>query len=591
MLSNYSIKKMIPRLVIAAILVNVSFYLAAAAVDVSNLLGYNLIRLFDSVSIAESGQLGGTSNLWTEVVSNILLIGVGVALIVLVIAAPAVLLALGLVVLILIARKALILLLVVIAPIAFVAWLLPNTEDWFKKWWKMFFALLMVFPIIALVFGASQLASDILIAAAQGETETGKTETDYMMLVAGLATAALPLFAIPSLLKGAIAAAGTIGGKLQGIADRTQGNAMNTAKKRASDAAGNVRKDIGSRWKIAANSDRGIVGGKLGGVTRWNTRRRKLREAREGAANRAETVRYSEEVANSERLQRKAAGGVFADDAAITRAAAQATQVGFKQFDEDVDAYKTTLTSMSNDDLVKKLASGEGSAEYQSAVAGTIMSRDHRDSHIAALRIMGGRAREAEAAGDKTAMKVITDVEKQMSHDMKDKPWALGDQAAGQLQNGTYGYSESHTGEKQEQLGDIDAEMKDRVLKKLSTQSLANMNPDELKAIYRMADNTQPGGAKLSEAAIANLTQKISDIRVSRYKDDIKPEAQVLFDEIQKQHGNPPPTSARPTAQSAAGQQSANTPVTQPQTQQTNQPPTQPQNNQGDSGTLDINHG
>ena len=105
-----------------------------------------------------------------------------------------------------------------------------------------------------------------------------------------------------------------------------------------------------------------------------------------------------------------------------------------------------------------------------------------------------------------------------------------------------------------------------------------------------MADNTQPGGAKLSKAAIANLTQKISDIRTSRYKDDIKPEAQVWFDAIQEQHGNPPPTSARPTAQSAAGQQSANTPVTQPQTQQTNQPPTQPQNNQGDSGTLDINH-
>lgn len=42
------------------------------------------------------------------------------------------------------------------------AYLLPNTEQWFTKWRKTFVALLIVFPVIGVLYGASTLASDVV---------------------------------------------------------------------------------------------------------------------------------------------------------------------------------------------------------------------------------------------------------------------------------------------------------------------------------------------------------------------------------------------------------------------------------------------
>ncbi|MEO7904841.1 MAG: hypothetical protein ABIR91_03550, partial [Candidatus Saccharimonadales bacterium] len=41
-MSNYGIKKLLPRIIIAAILVNVSYWICAIAIDLSNILGYSL---------------------------------------------------------------------------------------------------------------------------------------------------------------------------------------------------------------------------------------------------------------------------------------------------------------------------------------------------------------------------------------------------------------------------------------------------------------------------------------------------------------------------------------------------------------------
>lgn len=452
MLSNYSIKKMIPRLVIAAILVNVSFYLAAAAVDISNLLGYNLIRLFDTISIAESGQLGGTSNLWTEVVGNILLIGVGVALIVLVIAAPTVLLALGLVVLILIARKALILLLVVIAPVAFVAWLLPNTEEWFKKWWKMFFALLMVFPIIALVFGASKLASDILIAAAKGDTET-----DYMMLVAGLATAALPLFAVPSLLKGAIAAAGTVGGKLQGYADRAQGNAMNTAKQKGKQAY-----------------DSSIPGQFM----KYRAGEKKRRTAM------AQSGRYKgwrPDLRLKSKIAQKTLPRMGAFGETVTSAGADLED---KIWDEKVgNQQKLMVQEGHDDDTLHEMAtntSGKYTQEQSAAAAGLVMKNGSMES-IQRLHDSVEAMGDTDRAGG---------IRKQMIHDMNRTPFGYGASDIAAMKRG------KATGK-----GNYSNMIRQRASNKLSDSKWASMDPADQKRLVDLAEAGQ-----LDDLQLQNLT-------------------------------------------------------------------------------------
>jgi hypothetical protein len=72
----------------------------------------------------------------------------------------------------------------------------------------------LVFPIIAVVFGASGLAAKILNASA-GD--------DKLLQVIAMGVAVVPLFAVPSLLKGSMNAAGSIGTKLAGISSKANG--------------------------------------------------------------------------------------------------------------------------------------------------------------------------------------------------------------------------------------------------------------------------------------------------------------------------------------------------------------------------------
>lgn len=219
--SNYGVKKMLPRLVIAAILVNISFFVCQVAVDLSNILGYSLKSLFDSIGTliqpagTVSGDATGNGIGIAAIVAAVLVGGVTLLFSITVPIVLAVVLALLMIVLILLGRTALIILLLIISPLAFVAYLLPNTEDWFKKWYKLFFSLLLLFPIIAVVFGASGLAGKIIYDSASG---------DMIRQLMGVGVAAIPLFVVPSLLKGALNATGQLGAKLSGLANKAGGN-------------------------------------------------------------------------------------------------------------------------------------------------------------------------------------------------------------------------------------------------------------------------------------------------------------------------------------------------------------------------------
>lgn len=224
-LNNYGIKRMLPRLIIAAILVNLSFVLCLVAVDVSNIVGSSAAGLFDSIGAdiqSANTSSAAAPNGWDGAVTAILIAGMGVGLVILIILAPSVLLILAAIWLILMARQAFIILLIVISPLAFVAYLLPNTEQWFKKWWKMFSTLLLLFPIIAVVFGAASLASLITFEVADKD--------DQSMAIIALGIQAIPLFAVPVLLKGAMSAAGGLGAKLQSLTDRAQKGSISNSR-------------------------------------------------------------------------------------------------------------------------------------------------------------------------------------------------------------------------------------------------------------------------------------------------------------------------------------------------------------------------
>jgi hypothetical protein len=278
--SNYGIKKMLPKLVVAAILVNVSYYLCAIAVDLSNILGSSTKLLFDSVSkgvVATNnatlldktfsgadggnlfGILTGTIIATAAGASVALYAGLSILLPVLISALAAIVT----VVLVLTLRQALIILLIVVSPLAFVALLLPNTEGLFKKWRSLLTTLLLMFPIIAGIFGASALAGKIVMSS----------DGNILVQVMGAGITIIPLFITPVVMK----AAGGLLNRFGGIVNNPNRGPFDLMRKRAG-----AYRDMRQNERRSAALTGGSVFG--GGQFRRETRRNYRNKASEDAA-------------------------------------------------------------------------------------------------------------------------------------------------------------------------------------------------------------------------------------------------------------------------------------------------------------------
>ena len=237
--SNYGIKKILPRLIIGALLVNLSFYICRLAVDLSNILGFSLKGVLEGAASGVSTQSAEVGTFNTIIIDGLALVGIGL-FIFLAVSIPtimALLLALLVVLVILIVRQAVVILLIAISPLAFAAWLLPNTENLFKKWVSMLRGLLIVFPVISLLYGAGKLAGAVLTAVGTDDPNNPK-ET---MQVAALAASILPLGATPFVLQSSLNSLGNIGAKIGRMGanahSRFAGNAKGTAKRRIDNSA------------------------------------------------------------------------------------------------------------------------------------------------------------------------------------------------------------------------------------------------------------------------------------------------------------------------------------------------------------------
>ena len=233
-ISNYGVKKMLPRLVIAAVLVNLSFTICAILLDLSNIAGYAFQDAFMGIenTIATVGE-NTTTWTWSEIISTALSNGalaVGAGYVVsialttelLPMLVPAAVLAgltLLLILLIMAARQALIIILIIVSPLAFVCYLLPGTEKWFKKWRDLFLTMLVFFPAFAVVFGGAQLAGILIIQNATGSNAA-------IMHVLGMLVQIIPLAITPLIMKfsGGVLGkfAGFVNDKNKGLYDRSK---------------------------------------------------------------------------------------------------------------------------------------------------------------------------------------------------------------------------------------------------------------------------------------------------------------------------------------------------------------------------------
>lgn len=383
-ISNYGLKKMFPRLIAVAILVNISFLVCQVSVDLSNIFGYSIKDVLnpvsgfikissDSVSTNSAKVIGGR-------IAVILAGAAGAGILLLAISLPvvlAVVLALLMTVLILIARTALIVILTFLSPLAFAAYLLPNTEFLFKKWWKLYSSLLLVFPVISLLFGGGSIAAYILNAV---------DSTDGWMGLVAIGAAVLPLFAVPVILQNSMKAMGGIGAKLSGWSARAGANIGQKVK---------TDSKLGTGWSESMN---------------YRHQQRSLRYA-QGRGNFA-SGKFGQSRLG--RLGYSVLGGHNYQQYVTTRGTALADA----EFENDVKAAESYQQGKSSNDRMMIATGSKSSEAEQVAAVRYMMKNGSYDERKSILQYVGSGAGESLKKNKKE--KVLTAI--------NDGYYASGDQ-------------------------------------------------------------------------------------------------------------------------------------------------------------------
>ncbi|AJA06678.1 hypothetical protein TM7x_00055 [Candidatus Nanosynbacter lyticus] len=381
-ISNYGIKKMLPRLVIAAVLVNLSFTFCAILLDLSNVTGYAFQDAFMGIknTISTVGENTGVGWTWSEVIVMILSNGALAGGVVATVAMGAELLPLALsalvgiglvlllVLLIMAARQALIVILIIISPLAFVCYLLPGTEKWFKKWRDLFLTMLVFFPAFAVIFGGAQLAGIIIIQNATGAN-------GGIMQILGMAVQVIPLALTPIILK----LSGGVLGKFAGFVNDKNKGWYDKSKNWAKD-----RREITKNKKLANPNMARFNPNRL---RRWadhsgRLRKKDLETSQKNAENSfRNTARYKKSDLDARQASRRADLLSAQDDNRYTEATlGHAPTDTYGKYDRALRA-KSTKYSNWRDAQQAQFISDIKDLETEIAVSGLIKNNAQRQQH------------------------------------------------------------------------------------------------------------------------------------------------------------------------------------------------------------------
>lgn len=215
--SAYETKKIIPRLVVGTVAIQLSYYIVGFAVDIFNVIGASVRGLilapvdglqsidFDFGSVGELvGILLGGAAIWVARFS----VGAAGFLYAIPLILVPIVLALLVTMVVLLFRKMVIFLLIVLALVAFVFGIMPGTERWLKQWWDLLWKALFMFPLIIGFIAGGELVAKILVAGDESSA------TNQIMGMIALFT---PYFLIPSTFKLAGNAVAAIGGGISNM--------------------------------------------------------------------------------------------------------------------------------------------------------------------------------------------------------------------------------------------------------------------------------------------------------------------------------------------------------------------------------------
>ena len=258
-LSAYDVRKLLPKLLAGAVMVQLSFFICTQLVVIFNAMGDSVTSIMLSpIGIDTSG--GAVNSLFNgnEIGWGILgeaIQGVVSTLILILIIIGALFSIVGIMIMVLVfvVRNIALMVMTVISPLAFVAWILPNTEGLFKKWWGNYIQLLALFPIAMAFLSSGRLVSYIWT---QGD---GGWANQWIGMIALFA----PYIVAPKLFSFAGSA---IGGIVRGIDNAKSGIKARTGQLRQTSVG--KRAEAGAKARVASriNSRYGVGGSNAGGI-------------------------------------------------------------------------------------------------------------------------------------------------------------------------------------------------------------------------------------------------------------------------------------------------------------------------------------
>ncbi|HMS92682.1 MAG TPA: hypothetical protein PKC05_04290 [Candidatus Saccharibacteria bacterium] len=208
-LDNYTIKKTLPKLIAVIILTQFSLLICQTILDLGNILavtlpstilGYFGLDTNPATAFANSVVEISTENIGDlfETLGQFLLLGFTLLVVIVV----------GIIAFFyLIMRYLFMVLLVLAAPIAFAAWVLPNTEKFFKQWWTYMIKLSLMFLMVSILFAGGAIFKKLLT---DGNLFGSNGTENFLSSLIGIFIPLIVLLLVPKTLKfsGAIMAAG-----------------------------------------------------------------------------------------------------------------------------------------------------------------------------------------------------------------------------------------------------------------------------------------------------------------------------------------------------------------------------------------------
>lgn len=309
-LDAYTIRKAVPRILIAVIGINLSIYLCIAAIDVFNLVGNGLGNLITAPFLNNDAwrEIGVESNTSNNIVGITFLLSLfagGAALIF----APAVIGAMALfalpaiaafiisasliilaVLFTLVIRQAIIIFCVIISPVAIALFVLPGTEKYFKSWWGLFSKALLVYPIVTVIFAISTVMTTVIL----GTADLSPGAIGLVKILSAVVVAFAPLVMIPFSFKLAGGALSTIMNAGAGKSRTLSNSARQGIQKSKQDPNSLLGRTTMSNFD--KRSARGLTGRGIMARTHLSKGRR---DAALSSARQAESLRAAKERSGS----------------------------------------------------------------------------------------------------------------------------------------------------------------------------------------------------------------------------------------------------------------------------------------------------